>query len=210
MPAFLDELMSTGEHIQLTARRHWITVVGATVVYTALFLVLVLIAGVGFGAGAAGWSSALAYGSSGLAVVVLVILGITILRWYYRLFVVTTRRVIQTSGILYRRVSDTNLDKVNDVVLTQGPLGRLLGYGTIEIISGSDVGVDSFDRIADPMGFKRAMLDNKEDFDSLARAAVSAAAGGSSGIEELAELRAKGLISEEEFQAKRAELLERF
>jgi uncharacterized membrane protein YdbT with pleckstrin-like domain len=140
----------------------------------------------------------------------LVLLAVTVVRWYYRQFVVTTRRVMQVSGVFNRLVSDTNLDKVNDVVLAQSFLGRMLGYGNVEIISGSDVGVDKFERIRDPMGFKRVMLDNKEDFDTLFQAARGPRdADPTALLAELSELRDQGVVSPEEFETKKAEILAR-
>jgi hypothetical protein len=131
-------------------------------------------------------------------------------RWYYRQYVVTTRRVLQVSGVFNRTVSDTNLDKVNDVVLTQSLLGRIFGFGTVKIISGSDVGVDTFERIADPMRFKRVMLDNKEDFDTLFQVARAANDPGPTELlAELSALRDQGVLSPDEFEKKKAELLAR-
>jgi uncharacterized membrane protein YdbT with pleckstrin-like domain len=145
-----------------------------------------------------------------LAAVMLVLLAVTVVRWYYRQFVVTTRRVMQVSGVFNRLVSDTNLDKVNDVVLAQSFFGRILGYGNVEIISGSDVGVDKFERIRDPMAFKRIMLDNKEDFDTLFQVAQGPrAADPTALLSELSALRDQGVVSAEEFERKKAEILER-
>jgi uncharacterized membrane protein YdbT with pleckstrin-like domain len=209
-PSFINDQLATDEEVRLVAHRHWITLAAAVVGYLALFFILLMISGVGFGARTTAWGSTVGYGAGLGSIIFLVLLAMTVVNWYYRMFAVTTRRVMQVSGVLNRRVSDTNLDKVNDVVMTQSVLGRMLGYGTVQIISGSDVGVDSFDRIKDPVGFKRTMLDNKEDFDSLIRAAASGGRVTSPAqIEELAALRDQGLITPEEFEAKRAELLER-
>jgi uncharacterized membrane protein YdbT with pleckstrin-like domain len=209
-PAFITDQLATDEEVRLVAHRHWITLAAAVAGYLFLFFLLVMISGIGFGASGSSWGPILGYGAGLGGIIFLALVVVTVVTWYYRIYAVTTRRVMQISGVLNRRVSDTNLDKVNDVVMTQGVLGRVLGYGTIQIISGSDVGVDSFDRITDPIGFKRVMLDNKEDFDSLIRAA---AAGGRetspAQIEELAALRDQGLITPEEFEAKKAELLQR-
>jgi uncharacterized membrane protein YdbT with pleckstrin-like domain len=139
-----------------------------------------------------------------------------LLSWYNHIYAVTSRRVMQLSGILNKRTSDSNLDKVNDVVLTQSWLGRILNYGTIDIITGSDVGVDRLELLVDPVEFKRVMMNNKEDFDTLSRLTTErlsqppdAAEDPSTALERLASLRDRGFITEEEFKAKRADLLER-
>jgi uncharacterized membrane protein YdbT with pleckstrin-like domain len=133
-------------------------------------------------------------------------------QWWARQYVVTSRRVMQLSGVLNRRVSDSNLDKVNDIVMTQSLLGRALGYGDIEIITGSDIGVDVLSRISDPIGFKRVMLDNKEDFDALVGRIHDGPTGAPdvpSAMEQLNSLRERGMISPEQYEAKKAELLSR-
>jgi hypothetical protein len=106
-----------------------------------------------------------------------------------------------------------------------------LGYGTVQIITGSDIGINRFHRISNPVRFKRAMLNAKEQLHTsdLPLRATPTAVGApvpavepvaSEGtlpgegripdlIEELAELHRKGIISDEEFQTKKRELLAR-
>ena len=38
-------------------------------------------------------------------------------------------------------------------------LGRLFNYGDVEVLTASETGKNLFRMIADPLGFKRAMLD---------------------------------------------------
>jgi uncharacterized membrane protein YdbT with pleckstrin-like domain len=76
--------------------------------------------------------------------------------------VITDRRVIQMRGVLNKEVSDSILDKLNDVKTDQSFLGRIFGYGDIEILTASEAGVNMLRMINDPLGFKRAMLNAKE------------------------------------------------
>jgi len=150
-----------------------------------------------------------------------------ILDWVNERYIITNRRVIVTRGILNKFVSDSALEKVNDIELKQSMVGRLLRYGTVEIITGSDVGVNVFHRISNPVRFKREMLNAKEQVQVRAVDATlpgpslpaQQAAAPTSGtpvsagnigdrLIELTELRQKGTISEAEFQAKRKELLD--
>jgi hypothetical protein len=105
--------------------------------------------------------------------------------------------------------------------MSQSVLGRLLGYGDIEILTASDVGVNKLTKIADPIRFKTTMMDQKEAL--METEAVNArvdrvlAEGPRPTasedipeiIAELAQLRDKGLITEQEFQDKKAELMKR-
>jgi hypothetical protein len=155
--------------------------------------------------------------------------------WLNERYIITNRRVMEVRGIINKHVRDSALEKVNDVELDQSVIGRLLGYGTVQIITGSDIGMNMFRRISNPVRFKREMLNAKERLgdESLlgvparqpagerpadAGAAISASAVPgpaesqpriSDLLIELAELRQKGILSEEEFQAKKKELLAR-
>ncbi len=151
--------------------------------------------------------------------------------WLNERYLITNRRVMEIRGIINKHVRDSALEKVNDVDLTQSVIGRILGYGTVQIITGSDIGVNMFRRISNPVRFKREMLNAKEGLYETPRTKgeegmplepVAGKAGQdaedkappSSGdipdlIVELAELRQRGIISEEEFQAKKKELLDR-
>ena len=86
----------------------------------------------------------------------------------------------------------------------------MFGYGDIEILTASELGVNLFHEIADPVGFKTAMLNAKErlGFDNEARMEGHAAVADiPSLIARLDDLRKKGIISEAEFQDKKTELL---
>jgi len=154
-----------------------------------------------------------------------------ILDWLNERYIITSRRVIEIRGIFNKLVRDSALEKVNDVELKQSLVGRLLKYGTVEIITGSDVGVNVFHRISNPVKFKRAMLNAKELLHTRAvdvtfpappvpaQQAAAPASGSAAGtpvtagsigdrLIELTELHQKGMISEAEFQAKRKELLD--
>jgi hypothetical protein len=92
--------------------------------------------------------------------------------------------------------------------MTQSFLGRMFNYGDIEILTASELGVNRFRRIGDPIGFKTAMLDAKEE---LGFGEVPMQARPEEDIptliERLDQLRRQGAISNEEFQRKKAELL---
>ncbi len=92
--------------------------------------------------------------------------------------------------------------------LEQSFLGRLLDYGDVEILTASELGVNLFRQIGRPNRFKTAMLNAKEKLEM-----EQASGGGRPGpdvpalIEQLDGLRKQGVLTEEEFQKKKAELL---
>jgi uncharacterized membrane protein YdbT with pleckstrin-like domain len=143
-----------------------------------------------------------------LVLVPLTLMTRDILIWNNHQYIVTNRRVIQISGIFNKNVVDSSLEKVNDVKMTQSFFGRLFDYGDVEILTASEIGVNLFKRIGDPVKFKTAMLNAKEKLGyegtgSHAQRVESIP----DQIAELDELRKQGIVTDAEFQAKKKELL---
>jgi hypothetical protein len=92
--------------------------------------------------------------------------------------------------------------------MNQSFFGRLFDYGDIQILTASELGIDLFERIANPIKFKTAILNAKEElgFDE-DQIRTQQADDIPSLIARLDELRKRGIISEEEFRKKKAELL---
>jgi uncharacterized membrane protein YdbT with pleckstrin-like domain len=218
---YLEGLMGKNERIVLTTRQHWITVIGTVIVNGFLIL---LLWGIGIGL------STLALPVLGKTLIPLAILAVLsiapflrlvldVLHWANDVYAVTNRRIIQISGIINKHSIDSSLEKINDLVLNQSMLGRMLGYGDLEILTGSEIGVNLLRRIAAPVRFKTEMLNQKESmgemdaFESKARRTLDAAAPTAGDVPELIaeldELRKKGLITDAEFQDKKSKLLSR-
>ncbi|MBI3538125.1 MAG: PH domain-containing protein, partial [Chloroflexi bacterium] len=83
-------------------------------------------------------------------------------RWLSEEYFLTNRRVIQSAGVINKRVIDSSLDKVNDVVMRQTMLGRLMDYADIEILTASEAGINLFRRVPQPIKFKTEMLNQRE------------------------------------------------
>ena len=77
----------------------------------------------------------------------------------------TNRRVIQVEGIVNKRATDSSLEKINDAVLTQSIFGRMFGFGDLDILTAAEAGIERFRMLIDPIGFKRAMLDAKHEYE---------------------------------------------
>lgn len=210
---YVENLMGRNEVIVFITRQHWLVLV-----VTALIDGFLTIAAVVIAAALSGVAGILA------ALIVLAVFPIghfvvRYLDWYNKQFIVTNRRVMEIRGVINKRVSDSSLEKVNDVVLEQSILGRFLGFGTVEIITGSDIGVNFFKHMAQPVRFKIEMLNQKESLSELdaygSRAKrVLAEEPPTSGdipelIAELDALRKKGIITDQEFEEKKDDLLNR-
>jgi uncharacterized membrane protein YdbT with pleckstrin-like domain len=157
---YLGKLLATGEDVLLIERQHGFvafSLIAGALIYVAVILVAVSLAWARFG-DAQRWIPA-AY--------VLALLGLPSLWWRLTVwrahqYVVTNRRVIQISGVFTKEVIDSALDKVTDVRTEQTLLGRMFNYGDVEVLTASETGRNLFRMIADPLGFKRAMLDAQQ------------------------------------------------
>src|SRR3970040_80145 len=65
-----------------------------------------------------------------------------VLIWWNRQYVITSRRVIQVSGTFNKRVTDSSLEKVNDVKMVQSFFGRLFDFGDLELLTASEAVID--------------------------------------------------------------------
>jgi uncharacterized membrane protein YdbT with pleckstrin-like domain len=162
--SYLEKRLATGEEPLRVEHQHWFVVVAnarySLVAWIVAFAVWLLV-------------SALAIGDRtplGWVIAVLVIggllnLGWQILRWQNEEFVVTTRRVLQTQGVVNKQVIDSSLEKINDAILTESIFGRVFGFGNLEVLTASETGISVLRMLRDADGFKRTMLDAKHELE---------------------------------------------
>lgn len=201
---YLQSLLGARERILLVARQHWLLLARALALETALVLALGVALALATPVFPPAWFAA-------PLVLIPILKGFyDYLVWWNRQYVVTTRRVIQLSGLLDKNVTDSSLEKVNDVHMVQSFLGRVFDYGDVQILTASELGANRFRRIAEPVRFKTAMLNAKEALGvdeipgrGVDREDIPAL------IAELDTLRRQGALNEAEFERKKAELLAR-
>jgi hypothetical protein len=213
--SYLESLLGEREKIVLTAKQHWFILLGSIIL--EIFLILLI-----FGATITAAIFFPAYIGIIIAIgfaillIPLVTMTLDMLRWTNRLIIVTNRRVIQLSGVFNKNVFDSSLEKVNDILMSQSALGRMFDYGDIQILTGSELGVNLFKRIENPVHFKIALLNAKselEGFDHVRENSVAVAPPQPTGVEalilQLDNLRQQGLLTEEEFELKKKQVLDR-
>ena len=137
-------------------------------------------------------------------------------------------RVLREEGLVRRRSSTTLLSGLSDVKSNVGFLGSKLDYGDITILTQSGgAGQDRFLCITKPLEFRNAVMNQKVAEQKpragqpapIAAGPVAAAAPAgpppmtsteaAAAIASLADLRDRGAITAEEFEAKKADLLSR-
>jgi hypothetical protein len=200
---YLEGLLGENEQILFETHQHWFVLFGK--IFLEILLIVLLVAG------SLILSAMYPVAIYGLILVLVPLIGMLndIMVWRNKAYIVTNRRVIQISGVLNKDVVDSSLEKVNDVKMSQSFFGRMFGYGDIEILTASELGVNLFHEIADPIDFKTAMLNAKErmGFEDMGGAMHATPADIPAMIEKLDLLRKRGILSEQEFQQKKADLL---
>ena len=199
---YLAQLLSDREKVLFVTRRHWLFLLGQ--ITPELLLILVVLIAV-----TTAWATLPIAGFSALGYLLLILplisLGRDLLIWWNNKHVVTNRRVIHMEGVFSKNVTDSSLEKVNDVKMEQSAPGRMFDYGDIEILTASEYGINRFTRIAKPIRLKTAMLNAKANMDK--EDAGAEVMDIPKLIAELGELREQGVLSEAEFSQKKAELL---
>ncbi len=131
------------------------------------------------------------------------------LKWMTSEYVVTSRRAMHVSGVFSKTAVDSSLEKINDVLLVQSILGRILGYGHITVMTASEVGLNTMHFLKSPIVFKQTMMDAKRSISGMGEESVKPK--GSSNIlekmKQLEQLHKEGLIKQDEYEAKRKSLL---
>jgi hypothetical protein len=161
---YADGLLSTGERIVHREKQHWFVFI-----WGARYTILAVIIGAILAILQANLSSPLKdilnYVAIALFIGGLALLLWTILQYLNLEYVLTNRRVIEVSGVLNKKSTDSSLEKINDAVLTQSIFGRIFGFGDLDILTASESGISRFRMLVQPVKFKRAMLDAKHEYE---------------------------------------------
>jgi uncharacterized membrane protein YdbT with pleckstrin-like domain len=211
--AYLDDLLGDDERILIKAHRHILFLILHTLPYVLLTVVVWVVAFVIWWK--TDWSNIIPLVLVALSLVPLIRAIYRFLIWRTEEYVVTNYRIIQVEGLLNKRTLDSALEKVNDVLMTQTLFGRLFGYGNIDIITGADVGVNHLGGLAQPVAFKKALLEAKTDLSNGDRDVVRRFASDDrdqsadlvAALNELTNLRESGIITSDEYETRARQLL---
>src|SRR5262249_22824574 len=158
-------------------------------------------------------------------------------KWATTDFVLTSDRVIFREGVVAKKGIEIPLERINTIFFQQRILERVLGLGNLEIESASKDGAQVFEAIRKPSAvqnqiYQQMEVNSNRRFDRVSQGINDhfsgqpaagpqpptppqqpqpqpAAANIPEQIEQLSRLRDQGMISPEEFEAKKTELLRR-
>jgi uncharacterized membrane protein YdbT with pleckstrin-like domain len=198
-------LINEGETVALDLNPHWWYF--SKHILTGIPLLLALVGILALGDGDP--RKYLGYLWGALAVVWAIWLLIKFLSWKFTHFVVTSDRLIYRHGVLAKRGVEIPLERVSNINFEQGIFERMIGAGDLQIDSAGKEGQSYFSNIRHPDGVQQEIYRQMEGYDRK-KAGWSAPQGSAADeIEKLANLRDRGVISAEEFESKKTQLLER-
>lgn len=204
---FPQRLLGEHEEVVYDLRPHWWTLVGP--ILLTVVVALVALAGWAYlPLGGLQQTGRLAIG--GIALLCLLVLVLPrYLRWATTHFVLTTDRLIFRSGVLSKLSKEIPLERVNDVTYSQSLWERLIRAGDLFIESAGERGQSIFEDIPRPEGVQveiyRQMEANGQRMSGVAPRAPSVLEE----LERLANLRDRGAVTEDEFERKKRDLLDR-
>jgi uncharacterized membrane protein YdbT with pleckstrin-like domain len=144
-------------------------------------------------------------------------------QWKTTQFAVTDQRVAYQSGVIRRRGVSIPLNRVNNVNFDQSMIARMLNNGIVIVESAGETGDSVFENIPEPEHVRSLIFaqveadenaDSERDAAALARILKDqnvdgpAAQSAQDRLEELEGLHAQGLVSDDEFEVKRQQILD--
>jgi uncharacterized membrane protein YdbT with pleckstrin-like domain len=214
-----QRLLNEGETVALDLRPHWWYFAKHIFASIVLLVLLVLIFQYH------GTAHRLSFEAWGvLALVWAGWLAIRYFNWTFTHFVVTSSRVIFRTGAIAKHGVEIPMDRISNINFHQSMWERVIGAGDLEIESAGRDGQSKFNDVWHPDAVQqelyRAMETHARERAGWTAGAAPAAPPAAAAparpaatvpeqIQQLADLRDRGLLTAEEFEAKKAQLLER-
>lgn len=237
--SYTASLLASGERTVRVAHQHWFIMVWRArwaVLGLVIAIALTILRAVSSNTDGLLWTL-LGWATLILLLIGLGMLGWGALQYRAEEYVITTRRILHVDGVINKRATDSSLEKINDAILLESIFGRIFGFGDLDVLTASEAGIEKLRMLRDAKDFKKAMLEAKHELEielnrptmppvrssDAAPAATPAATAPApaptpqadtadevaDALERLGGLRDRGILTPEEFEAKKAELLGR-
>ncbi|MCP3933983.1 MAG: PH domain-containing protein [Actinomycetia bacterium] len=203
--AFPDGYLNEGEELVLNLKPHWwVFSQSAALLVAALAAAVVLnVIDVQY-VGWFGWALLLA---------AILNLGVVYAKWTATYFLLSSDRLIFRTGVVTKRGVELPIGRIDNINFRQGLFERMIGAGDLLIESAGESGQSSFSNVRKPDAIQNEIyrqIERQADRRSgVIQHAPATETDVAAKILQLEELRKKGLVSEEEFEAKRRDLLDR-
>jgi uncharacterized membrane protein YdbT with pleckstrin-like domain len=205
--AFPRRLLIEDEELILDLRPHWVALVGpvaVTLVVIVAWIVVVPRLPEGDANGPLLWFA--------------IVAGLAILAWYplrafvawaTSHFVVTSDRIIHREGLVAKRSMEVPLEAINDVRFSQSVFERMIRAGDLIVQSASEHGRQVFSNIRNPEHVQKTIYHQGElnQQRMYQGGPVRGAPSVTSELQRLADLRDRGVLTPEEFEAQKRRIL---
>lgn len=216
-------LINEGENVALDLRPHWWYFSRHILTGIPLVVLIVIYFRLDKGSGKDIMGAVVGV----LAVVWAIWLLFKFLEWARTFFVVTSDRVIWRTGLLSRHGVEMPLERINNINFKQGIWERMIGAGSLDVQSAGEQGTSRFTDVRHPDGVQQEIYRQMEasgktdagkgagEIGKAVAEAIREQGGGggavnvSAKIDELAKLRDQGHITAEEFETRKAALLDK-
>jgi uncharacterized membrane protein YdbT with pleckstrin-like domain len=138
-----------GENLILKLHQHWIFVAKSLMIPVALLL-LVAVADIVIGPGH-GIRTPLTLAVVAIAILWLIVVWI---RWRSIVYTLTDQRIKLESGVFSRSEKIIPIDRIQDCTTRQSLVGRMLGYGRVEVDAAGAQGAEVLEHLPRPGVFR--------------------------------------------------------
>jgi len=80
------------------------------------------------------------------------------------IWAVTNLRVIDEYGVLSHNAKESPLDKVNNISFQQSLMGRMFGYGSVQIQTAAEMGATTYDFVTSPKLLKDTVTKCQDEY----------------------------------------------
>jgi len=152
-----------GENLVLKDNPHWITVVKSVVVPVVLIVVVAVadftVLSPDNGVYVPKLRTILTLGVVALALLWLIVVWV---RWRSIIYTLTDQRITIQAGVFSRQEKIIPIDRVQDCTTRQSLLGRMLGYGRVEVDAAGAQGAEVLDHLPQPGTFRDQVFVHSE------------------------------------------------
>ncbi len=237
--SYVDTMLASGERILRREHQHWFMLLwGSRLALAAMALALALLLVRGASNATGPLMDILGLITFALFAGGLIVLFWNALRYQNEEYVITSRRIVHSEGVINKRATDSSLEKINDAILSESIWGRMFGFGDLDVLTASESGIERLRMLKDAKTFKKVMIEAKHELElELTRPVMPPARVGAPeparpkpadpalaedgpraaitpdevtySLDRLGDLRDRGIITPDEFEAKKRELLDR-
>jgi uncharacterized membrane protein YdbT with pleckstrin-like domain len=140
-----------GENLVLKDHPHWIVVIKSLAVPVILLIAAVVVDITAGKTGVANFQLFVTLAAIAIALLWLIVVWI---RWQSTTYTLTDQRIKIETGVFARQSKMIPIDRVQDCTTRQSLVGRMLGYGRVEVDAAGAQGAEVLDHLPNPTVFR--------------------------------------------------------